>query len=158
MNAQGMMQASPSHGRSDEARADSNFNHQQTGRGWERVSIRKVFFLAALVILALATKAPAIVFDLSPTNGLMPYNFDVGAGQGVIVNTTQNITDMGFLPGPAEWRRFEVHDLGHYQQHSAVFERAESRPVVQPLLGLLDPIQYHRECRPDLLVRHYWRP
>lgn len=59
--------------------------------------MRKLFLLTTLAILALTSHAIAAnVFDLSPTNGLMAYDFDHGAGQGVIVSTTQTITDMGF--------------------------------------------------------------
>ena len=59
--------------------------------------MRKLFFLSTLSILALASHAIAVnVFDLSPTNGLMAYDANNGAGQGVFVTSTQTITDMGF--------------------------------------------------------------
>jgi hypothetical protein len=58
--------------------------------------MRKLLLLTVLAIFALASNAFASLFDLSPTNGLMPYNANFGAGQGVTVSTTQNITDMGF--------------------------------------------------------------
>jgi len=59
--------------------------------------MRKLFLLTTLAVLALASHAIAsTVFDLSPTNGLMAYDSGLGAGQGVIVTTTQTITDMGF--------------------------------------------------------------
>jgi hypothetical protein len=58
--------------------------------------MRKLFLLTILAIFAFGSHAIATVFDLSPTNGLMAYDSGHGAGQGVIVSTTQTITDMGF--------------------------------------------------------------
>lgn len=99
MKTQEMTRHSPGRGLSDRAKLDLTFNDQQVGtnRRQGEVSIRKVFLLTALAILALASHAIAgPVFDLSPTNGLMAYDSDFGAGQGVVVSTTQTITDMGF--------------------------------------------------------------
>jgi hypothetical protein len=98
MKTQEMMRLSLGRGLSDRANLDLNFNDQQirTNRKYGEVSIHKVFLLTALAILALASNATAIVFDLSPTNGLMAYDATFGAGQGVVVSTTQVITDMGF--------------------------------------------------------------
>jgi hypothetical protein len=60
--------------------------------------MRKLFFLTILAIFALAADAIAgsLVLDLSPTNGMMAYDANFGAGQGVTVSTSQNITDMAF--------------------------------------------------------------
>jgi hypothetical protein len=58
--------------------------------------MRKLSLLTILAIFAFGSHAIATVFDLSPTNGLGAYDSDLGAGQGVVVTTTQTITDMGF--------------------------------------------------------------
>lgn len=61
--------------------------------------MRKISLLLVSVILCLATTAFAdsVVFDLSPTNGITNRDAGNGTGQGVIVDTTQNISGMQFF-------------------------------------------------------------
>jgi hypothetical protein len=99
MKTQEMTQPSLGSGLPEAVKLNLDLNDQQIGanRRYGRLSMSKVFFLTVLAIFALATNAIAInVFNLSPTNGVAVYNFDFGAGQGVVANTTQTITDMGF--------------------------------------------------------------
>lgn len=60
--------------------------------------MRKFSLLFVAVILCLATTAFAdnIVFDLSPTNGVTSRGAGNGTGQGVIVDTTQTLSDIEF--------------------------------------------------------------
>ena len=99
MKTQEMTRLSPGRGLSDGAKLDLNFRDNQIGtnRRQREVFIRRAFILAALAILALASNARANVFDLSPTNGMMAYDSNFGAGQAVTVSTTQDITDMAFF-------------------------------------------------------------
>jgi hypothetical protein len=60
--------------------------------------MRKSCLLFTLAILCLASTAFAdnIVFDLSPTNGVTSRGAGDGTGQGVVVSSTQTISDIEF--------------------------------------------------------------
>jgi hypothetical protein len=60
--------------------------------------MRKLSVLVLLALLCLGTSAFAdTIFDLSPTNGTTFRGADSGTGQGVVVDTTQAITNMEFF-------------------------------------------------------------